>query len=162
MKHNSTMIALIGLAISGAPAFAVEQAGPGTVNYLEGATYLNGQPLKAKDVGSATLEVGQELRTGTGKAEVLLTPGVFLRLDSNSTVKMISPDLTLTQVELEKGRASVEVDELHDQNDLQVIDAGATTRLDKTGYYEFDANQPEAMVFKGMAKLEVARDQGPP
>jgi hypothetical protein len=36
------------------------------------------------------------------------------------------------------------------------IDAGVTTRLDKTGYYEFDANQPEAMLFKGQAKSEVA------
>jgi len=68
MKHKSTMIALIGLAISGAPAFAAEPAGPGTVNYVEGAAYLDGQPLNAKDVGSATLEAGQELRTETGKA----------------------------------------------------------------------------------------------
>ena len=36
------------------------------------------------------------------------------------------------------------------------IDAGVTTRLDKSGYYEFDANQPEAMLFKGQAKSEVA------
>jgi FecR-like protein len=156
MKHKSATIALIGLAMLGVPAFGAEAARPGTVNYVEGAANLDRQPLNAKDVGRATLEAGQELRTGAGKAEVLLTPGVFLRLDSNSTVKMISPDLTLTQVELEKGRGAVEVDELHNQNDLQVIDAGVTTRLDKTGYYEFDANQPEAMVFKGMAKSEVA------
>jgi hypothetical protein len=86
---------------------------------------------------------------------VLLTPGVFLRLDNNSTAKMISPDLALTQVELEKGRAGIEVDEIHDQNDLQVIDAGVTTRLNKQGYYEFDADHPEAMVFKGEAHVQV-------
>jgi hypothetical protein len=156
MKHKSTLIALIGLAMLGVSAFAAEPARPGTVNYVEGAVYVEGQPLNSKDIGNAALEAGQELRTGTGKAEVLLTPGVFLRLDSNSTVKMVSPNLTLTQVELEKGRAAVEVDEIHEQNDLQVIDAGVTTRLNKTGYYEFDTNKPEAMVFKGMAKAEVA------
>jgi len=155
MKLKSTFIALIGLALAGVPALAAEPARPGTVNYVEGAAYLEGQPLSSKDVGNATLEAGQEFRTGTGKAEILLTPGVFLRLDSNSTVKMISPGLTLTQVELEKGRAAVEVDELHDQNNLQIIDAGVTTRLDKTGYYEFNADKPEAMVFKGEAKTEV-------
>lgn len=160
MKSKMTMIALLGLALSGAPAFAdqapAQPAHPGTVNYVEGAAYLDGQPLNSKDVGNATLEAGQELGTATGKAEILLTPGVFLRLDDNSAVKMVSPDLALTQVELEKGRAGVEVDEIHDQNNLQVIDAGVTTRLDNEGYYEFNADQPMAMVYKGMAKTEVA------
>jgi hypothetical protein len=123
---------------------------------VEGAAAIEGQPVNSNQVGNLALEPGQELSTGNGKAEVLLTPGVFLRVDSNSTIKLISPDLTLTQVELEKGKASVEVDEIHDANDLQIIDAGVTTRLDKTGYYEFDASRPEAMVFKGMAKAEVA------
>lgn len=165
MKSKWMMIALLGFGISGAPVFAADiptqqtpaqPAQPGTVNYVEGTVSLNGQTLNSKDVGNATLEPGQELSTANGKAEILLTPGVFLRLDNNSEVKLVNPSITLTQVELEKGRAGVEVDEIHDQNDLQVIDAGITTRLDKKGYYEFNANQPEAMVFKGMAKSEVA------
>ncbi len=153
---SRVMIALLGLASLGTLAFAAEPARPGTVNYVEGAAWLDGQPLNNKDVGTTTLQPGQELNTAAGKAEVLLTPGVFLRVDANSTVKMISPDLTLTQVELEKGRAGVEVDEIHDQNNLQVVEAGVTTRIDKNGYYEFDASKPEVMVFKGMAKTQVA------
>lgn len=160
MKSKMWLIALLGLGIAGAPAFADQAlrqpARPGTVNYIEGTASLDGQPLSSKEMGNAILEQGQELTTAAGKAEILLIPGVFLRLDSNSAVKMIKPDLTLTQVELDKGRAGVEVDEIHDQNDLQVIDAGVTTRLDKNGYYEFDADKPMAMVFKGMAKTEVA------
>jgi hypothetical protein len=155
MKYKSTMIALLGVALSGGFALGAEPARPGTVNYVEGAAYLEGQPLNNKDVGNSTLEAGQVLDTGTGKAEVLLTPGVFLRVGDNSAVKMVSPGLTLTQVDLEKGRAGIEVDELHSQNDLQVIDNGVTTRIDKTGYYEFGSNPAEAMVFKGMAKAEV-------
>jgi FecR protein len=155
MKPKSTMIALFGLAMFGATAFAAQPAQPGTVNYVEGAASLDGQTLNNKDVGSTTVQAGHELNTGAGKAEVLLTPGVFLRLDDHSAMKMVSPDLTLTQVDLEKGRAAVEVDEIHNQNDLQVIDDGVTTRLDKTGYYEFNANQPQAMVFKGLARTEV-------
>jgi hypothetical protein len=151
------MIALLGVGGLIAPAFAAQPARPGTVNYVEGAAFLDGQPLRSNQIGDVALDAGQELSTAAnGKAEVLLTPGVFLRIGSNSMVKLVSPDLTLTQVALEKGEAAVEVDEIHDQNDLQLIDAGVTTRLDKTGYYEFDANHPEAMVFKGMAKTEVA------
>jgi hypothetical protein len=169
MKSQSMMIALLGLGLMGSPVFAAgtvadqgnsrvnqpRQAVPGTVNYIEGAVYLNGSQLNAKDAGNTTVEPGQEISTGNGKAEVLLTPGVFLRLDNNSTVKMVSPNLALTQVELQKGRAGVEVDEIHDQNNLQVIDAGVTTRLNKRGYYEFNADRPGAMVFKGEAHVQV-------
>jgi len=166
MKLKMLTMGLLGLAIAGGPAFAdspqTRTARPGTLNYLEGTAYLDGQPLNSKDAGQATLEPGQELSTENGRAEVLLTPGVFLRLDANSTVKMVSPELTLTQVELEQGRAAIEVDEIHDENNLQVIDAGVTTRLEKKGYYEFGAgggpgaDQPVARVFKGEAKTQVA------
>jgi FecR protein len=166
MRNRSlTMLALLGLGLMGSPLFAADQgdqarqANPGTVNYVEGAVYLNGSQLNSKDVGNATLEPGQEITTAKGKVEILLTPGVFLRLDDNSAVKMLSPDLTLTQVELDKGRAGVEVDEIHEQNDLQVIDANVTTRLNKRGYYEFDASHPEAMVFKGEAHTQVGDDK---
>jgi hypothetical protein len=156
MKPKSMMIALLGLVTLGATAFAAQPAHPGTVNYVEGTASLDGQTLNNKDVGNVTLQAGQKLSTATGKAEILLTPGVFLRVDDNSAVKMVSPNLTLTQVDLEKGRAAVEVDEIHDQNNLQVINHGVTTRLEKAGYYEFNADQPEVMVFKGKAEAEVS------
>jgi hypothetical protein len=156
------MIALLAFGLMGLPLFAagqeqeMRQAVPGTVNYVEGAVYLNGSQLNSNEIGNATLEPGQQISTGQGKAEILLTPGVFLRLDDNSSAKMISPDLTLTQVEIEKGRAGVEVDEIHDQNNLEFVVANVTTRLDKRGYYEFDADKPAARVFKGEAHVEVA------
>ena len=163
MKSGSmTTLALLGLGLMASPMLAAgqqqdqaRQAVPGTVNYVEGTVYLNGSQLNSKDVGNAVLAPGEQISTGKGKAEILLTPGVFLRLDDNSAAKMISPDLALTQVQLDKGRAGVEVDEIHDQNDLQLIDAGVTTRLNKRGYYQFDASQPEAMVFDGEAHVQV-------
>jgi hypothetical protein len=97
------------------------------------------------------MEPGEVLSTQTGKAEVLLTPGVFLRLDDNSAVKMISPDLTRTQVEVLKGRAAVEVDQIFPQNDLEIADGGVSTQIVKPGFYEFNANQPAALVFQGKA-----------
>lgn len=155
MTLRSMTIAVLGLGLLGAPVFAAEPARPGTVNYVEGAAYLEGTQLTQKDIGSTDQDAGQVLTTGAGRAEILLTPGVFLRLDRNSAVKMISPDLMLTQVELVKGRAGIEVDEIHEQNNLQVIDAGVATRLQKKGYYEFDAGKPTAMVFKGEAAVDL-------
>ena len=128
-------------------------ASPGAVNYVEGSVLLDGTPLARRDIGRATLEPGAVLSTEKGKAEVLLTPGVFVRLDDNSVLKMISPDLTRTQVELTQGRAAVEVDQIFAQNNLEIIDGGVATQLVKPGFYEFKSGQPTAFVFTGRAEI---------
>src|SRR6516164_7318182 len=80
-------------------------ARPGTVNYVEGQVSLDGQTLDEKSVGSIEVDAGQSLATENGKAEVLLTPGVFLRLGSESSVRMISSSLIDTQIELSHGKS---------------------------------------------------------
>jgi hypothetical protein len=162
MKQWRMLIALAGLGVLGMPAFGADlpnsnrpanTANPGTVNYIEGAASLDGRALSQRSVGNSEMNAGDVLTTQAGKAEILLTPGIFLRVDSNSAVKMVSPDLVQTQLELDHGRAAVEVDQIFPQNMIQILDNGVTTQLMKTGYYEFDANQPEAMVFKGEAEV---------
>ena len=128
MMPRLKVLVMLSLATLCAPVFGANPARPGTLNYIEGSAYLEGKPLTQKAVGSTDLAPGQVLSTGQGKAEILLTPGVFLRLDDNSSVKMISPDLTFTQLGLERGRATVEVDELHPQNDLQIVEGGTVYR----------------------------------
>jgi hypothetical protein len=83
----------------------------------------------------------------------LLTPGVFLRVGENSAVRMISPNLLNTQIALDRGRADVEVDEIHPHNDIQVAQGSANTRLLKDGLYAFDADKGTVRVFKGEAEL---------
>jgi hypothetical protein len=155
MKPWCKMIALLGIGVLCAPAFGADQARPGTLNYIEGVAQLENKPLKVKDVGSTELNPGQVLATQQGKAEILLTPGVFLRLDDHSAVKMIYPGLTMTQVELVQGRAAVEVDEIHKQNNLRIIVGGVTTELVREGYYVFNTNPATVRVFKGKAAVEV-------
>src|SRR3954452_2011975 len=77
-------------------------ARPGTVNYAEGQVTLDGQSIGAKGLGSTEVSPGHVLQTDRGKAEMLLTPGAFLRLGENSSVRMVSPSLTETRVELLK------------------------------------------------------------
>src|SRR5580704_7713666 len=78
-------------------------ARPGTINYVEGQATLNGQPLSAKY--GAEVAQGQTIATQNGKVEILLTPGVFLRLGNNTAVTMVSPDLTKTEIQLDRGIA---------------------------------------------------------
>lgn len=133
--------------------------GPGTLNYVEGAVYLDGRPVGKNSVGNVQMAPGQLLETHQGKAEILLDPGIYLRVDDHSTVKMISPSLTPTQVEVQRGNVGVEVDQLLKQNVVQVINHGVTTQLVKTGYYEFNANDGRLRVFKGQAEVEYANNR---
>lgn len=156
MKHS--IFKVIGGAILAGlmsiPALAADSALPGTVNYVEGNVALGDQTLNAKSVGSVTVETGQSLITNKGKAEMLLTPGVFLRLGDDSAAQFVSGNLTNTEVRLERGSAMIEVDELHKENNLRVTDNGATTQLKKTGLYAFDADHAQVLVFKGEADVQ--------
>ncbi len=160
-------IVLLGLGVSCIPVFAAmpdvpdtanygqEMPLPGTLNYVEGTAHLEGRLLNDRNLGSISMEPGQVLATQTGKAEILLTPGVFLRVNDHSAVRMISPDIVHTQVELVRGEAGVEVDQIHPQNDLEIVDGGFNTQLVKKGFYEFTAYPARVLVFSGQAEVEV-------
>lgn len=124
---------------------------PGTLNYVEGQVSVQGQQQSAKSVGATYLEPNQVLDTGNGNAEMLLTPGIYVRLGHDSELKMISPELADTQVQLTRGSAMVEVDELFKENDVSILVDGATTRLEKQGLYDFTANPGAVKVLEGKA-----------
>ncbi|WP_245818057.1 FecR domain-containing protein [Granulicella rosea] len=147
------MLSLATLSASAVAQYGqnASPAGPGTVNYIEGQAMLAGHPLNQRS--NATIQPGQVLTTGAGKAEILLTPGVFLRIGPNSAVRMVSPDLTYTEVELERGRADVEVDQLYKQNDIVIRQQGVQTQLVETGLYEFNADNGSLNVFEGKAAV---------
>jgi len=155
------LAALFLAAVLSAPAWAAttsaNSALPGTLNYIEGQVTIGDQTLDSKSVGSVELQSGQSLVTGKGKAEVLLTPGVFLRVGDNSSVKMISPDLTDTQIGVDKGHAMIEVAEIHPENDIRVSTDGTTTRLLKTGLYDFDQHAISSACLMAKPKSKTER-----
>jgi hypothetical protein len=146
---------LLSLATLSATAFgqAANQARPGTLNYVEGQASIEGRPVTPNSVGNTVLEGGQYLSTANGKAEVLLTPGVFLRLGNDSTVQMVSPNLTQTEVRLERGHANVEVDQLYKQNVILIDLEKGQTQLLQNGLYTFDADSSTVRVFDGKANV---------
>jgi hypothetical protein len=138
--------AALGMATTSSPV-------PGTLNYVEGQVSLDGRALSAKSVSSTDVGPRQVLETGQGNAEILLTPGVFLRLGHNGAIRMLSPGLADTTVALEKGSAILEVDQLFKENHLDVVLNGATATIEKTGLYQFDANPPSVSVLTGKAAV---------
>ena len=144
---------LISMPAWGSPDRPNTTAYPGTLNYVDGQASIGSQTLSSNSIGSATLAAGQTITTEQGKAEVLLTPGVFLRLGDASAVKMISPSLTDTEVAVQRGEATVEVTDIYSQNRLIVDEGSSQTELLKTGFYDFDADQGAVRVFSGEALL---------
>lgn len=132
-----------------------EVARPGTVNYTEGIVSLNGQPVNLRAPGGTEVAPGQILETTDGRAEMLLTPGVYLRIGDNSAVRMVTPSLTDTQVELLRGEANLEVDMLAPENHLSVLDSGAAVRVKKVGIYALTANPAVLRVYDGKAEAQV-------
>jgi hypothetical protein len=76
------------------PAWAAKAGQPGSVNYIEGEVSINGQPVDTGSIGSLALQPGQSLSTGNGKAEILLTPGVLLRVWSQPAPPILKSNST--------------------------------------------------------------------
>ena len=126
---------------------------PGVLNYVEGQASIGAQPLSQNSVGSARIQAGQSLATQTGRVELLLTPGVLLRLDNNSSILMNSPDLADTTLTIQAGRAMVEAGEILPANHLAIHEGPARVRLMKNGLYDFDAVHGQVRVFDGRAEV---------
>jgi uncharacterized membrane protein YgcG len=146
--------AVFSLATLSIPATAAISPRPGVVNYVEGNANIDGRTITSKDVGSAELNTNQVLTTGQGKAEVLLTPGVFMRIDDNSAVRMVSPRLTDTSVELLRGKGMVEATDLSKHNHITILEHGATTTLVKNGLYSFNADIARVSVYDGEVTVQ--------
>jgi hypothetical protein len=140
---------------------------PGTVNYLEGQVTLNGEPLPESAAGQAAVQTNQVLDTAQGMVELLLTPGVVLRVGSSSELRMVAPDAPNIAFELVKGGAILEVDQSFKGVTFSVLMDGATVDIAKPGLYFLGADQPgigvlagEAAVYQGSAHLTLKKGHG--
>ncbi|MDE3198397.1 MAG: FecR domain-containing protein [Acidobacteriota bacterium] len=145
----------LGIALLTIPAAwaTPRTAVPGTVNYVEGQVSLDGRALTAAQNGSAALAANQMLSVADGKAEVLLSPGSFLRVGSNSEVRMIAPELSDPRVEVVRGEAMLEVDYKPKMARLGVMERGANIEVLKEGLYRFDADEAAIQVIDGKAAV---------
>src|ERR1700733_11246240 len=154
-RHYKALLGVLAATIVAAiPAAAASSAIPGTLNYVEGQVAVAGQTVTSHSVGSVQIEPNQVLETGQGRAELLLTPGVFLRVGDKSAVRLVSPGLADTRVGVLRGQAIVEVAELFPDNNLRVMMNGAAIRLQKQGLYAFNASSQMVQVFDGQAAVQ--------
>ncbi|MEQ1607348.1 MAG: FecR family protein [Pyrinomonadaceae bacterium] len=129
----------------------------GAVNYLEGSVSIiraagkSGVLLK-RDV----VEVGDRVTAGPdGKAEILLNPGSFIRLGSNSSFEFGTTDLEDLQIRLDSGSAMFEVFAA-DEFRVSVFTPKGKLALIDTGIYRVDVSTDGTAllsVIKGKAEI---------
>jgi hypothetical protein len=115
----------------------------GFVNRTDGKVYVTRFGNVDEERGRASLGTqmrqGDQLSTESGSfAEVLLTPGAYLRLDQKSTVRAVNTDLQSVQFELVEGSAILEVGEVERQAPLLIITRHGQFYVRKDGLHRFD------------------------
>jgi len=146
MRFLLAAVLLASQAVWGQSAISARS---GLIHYVEGTALVNGDQTNLTAGKFYSVDQGSTFRTKEGRAEILLNPGVFLRVAHNTAIKMISSKLDDTQVEIQRGVAMMEVDELAKDNHVSVKVGDAILAPRKAGLYEIDAEAREVRVFKG-------------
>ncbi|MBV6430318.1 MAG: hypothetical protein IANPNBLG_00427 [Bryobacteraceae bacterium] len=136
-----------------APAQVAISVRSGLIHHVEGNVTLDGQKVQPKMGQLVMVGEGQTLATTGGRVELGLTPGVFFRMNGNSSFRMISNALSDTRLEVLTGSALVEVAELGKYNRITIRQAQSETSLLKMGLYRFDADMGQIRVLDGKAQV---------
>ncbi|HXP89017.1 MAG TPA: FecR domain-containing protein [Bryobacteraceae bacterium] len=156
----STLAVLIALAFP-ANAQSVISAHSGVIHFFEGSVYLGDRPLASQLGKFSTVPPGAELRTEEGRAEVLLTPGVFLRIGERSAIRMVNNDLSDTRVELLAGSAIVDASEPSSDTSVTILYQGWNVRVIEQGVYRIDSEPPRVWVTQGKAEVSAGASEEP-
>jgi hypothetical protein len=159
MRLGLAVLAVGAIGTGAVQAQQVVSAHAGVVHYVEGRVFVDNKPVQQKFAQFPDLREGGELRTEDGRAEVLLTPGAFLRVSNNSSVRMLGRELSNTRFEVLSGSVMVECDEVPKDVSLTVIYHGHNIHLDKQGLYRLDSDPPEFRVYDGRAVIDSGPNQ---
>ena len=133
---------------------SVISAQSGLVHYVEGKVFVGDSQADPKFGQFPQLKENEVLRTGLGRVEVLLNPGVFLRLAEDSSIRMLSTRLTDCRVELLQGSMVIEAPETeNDSGAVTVVYKDATIWLHEKGVYRLDTEPAQLRVFQGEAMV---------
>ena len=122
----------------------------GLIHFLEGSVFLDDRLLAPSYGRFSEISENSVLRTELGRAEVLLTPNTFLRIGENSAVRMISSNLSDTQVEFLNGSAILQSNDIPlPDNSVTLIYKGWKIRQPKQGLYRIDSDPPRLKMYNG-------------
>jgi hypothetical protein len=131
----------------------VVSARAGLITFVQGFASLDNRRVAIKATRFPQMKDGEALSTVRGRAELLLAPGVILRLAENSRVRLTDTQLSDTHVEIERGDALIEVLQLPEGSRIQIHLADTVTEFTRTGLYRFGTAQKTLRVYGGEASV---------
>lgn len=148
---------IFAIAMSGLTAMAqnIISAKAGVIHYIEGDVTVNDEPIVMKTSKFFDVKNKEVLRTGEGRAELLLAPGSFLRLSDKSAVRMESNSIMATRLTMLEGTALVEVLELQKTASLEFMLGNDTISIRKPGLYRLEVDSPAVSVYNGEVAVNV-------
>jgi hypothetical protein len=157
-RISSVMISL-AMAAAVCSAQTVTSAHSGTLHYFEGDVSIDGTPVQAKVGRFSEIKEQGVLRTAQGRAEVLLTPGVFLRIGENSAIKLLDNRLVSTRVDILEGTVIVESDDPQmtiKDSPVTIVYKDYQIQMAKHGVIEISTDPAVMKVYKGEALVNTA------
>src|SRR5215831_21409398 len=139
-------------------------AKPGMVNYVEGKPLVFGDdPAEGTGlVARNQLTAGQSVQTNEGdRAEILLSPGSYLRVAGNSRLDIVKAEFDDMQFRLIRGTAILESASFDKKvHALKVYTPAGEVRVLEKGLYRFQViPDREAEVFVYSGKAEWLKDE---
>ena len=150
--------AILAMSAPHAWAQSVISAHSGVIHYVEGDVSVDRTPVHPKFAEFPDVKAGQLVATAEGRAEILLTPGVFLRMAENTSVRMLSNALADTRLEVVSGSALVEVGELLEHNTITFVASGVNMELAKKGLFRIDASPARLRIYEGQARVTLGSE----
>jgi len=146
----SAAILMFGIPCYGQPVIS---ARAGLIHFTDGLVFLDGQPIDQRPGHFEQMNEGSELRTHSGRAEVLLTPGAFVRLGANSSIRMISNRLVDTRVRFVDGTIIIDQDNPAPRTSLTIVYRGYQVMIGTQGRYRLNSEPAELKVENGEARV---------
>ena len=153
------MIFLVLMNVPAGQAQHIVSAKAALIQHTVGEVLLNGDLVSLSKGDYVQMQEGQTLRTAKGRAELLLAPGVYLRLGKNSQIRLFQGELDDTQLDFDRGIALVEIVDLEKGNQIRMQFEGGLVEFRKQGLYRLDTADDLLRVYDGEARVAFRNKQ---
>jgi FecR protein len=150
------LAAAAALAICTAPLAAqpVVGAKAGVVSFAIGKVYLDNQAIQISPTHFPDVKEKGVLRTERGRAEVLLNPCAVLRVDEDSSFRLVDASLVEPRVELLAGSAVVDIAGIRKGSEIRLQLGDVAVGMARRGTYRLDFSPPVLKIYDGRADVE--------
>jgi len=138
-------VAALGVCLS---AQSMIPTKAGLVSYADEA-YIDNRLVEVSPMHPVVMNKNAVLRTGAGRAEVLLGPCAAMWIDEKSSFRMVSTALSDVRIEVVAGSAVVATGAMVEGNRLTLLLKTSTSSLYHQGAYHFDREPPRVKVLAG-------------